>query len=172
MRSILILIIFLIPCFRAASQSQAVLDFHSKYKDDGKYLSVKIEGGLLKMLSSIETSDEETKEFLDAVSKIDAIDVHSINREDGDFSESDIKAFKRDIRKEDYDELMTVRDGDSNIDFLVKEKKGRISELLFIVDETDEFVIVNISGDIDLKTIAKVTENLDIKGASHLKNLE
>ena len=132
----------------------------------------KIEGGLLKMLSSIDTNDDDTREFLDAVSKIDAIDVHSIDRSEADFDESDVRSFKRDINRENYDELMIVRDGDSNIDFLVKEKSGRISELLFIVDEPDEFVIVNISGDIDLKTIAKVTENLDIKGSDHLKKLE
>ena len=124
------------------------------------------------MLSSVDTNDEDTREFLDAVSKIDAIDVHSVNRSEGDFDESDIRTFRRDIKKESYDELMVVRDGDSNIDFLVKEKRGKISELLFIVDEPDEFIIVNISGDIDLKTIAKVTENLDIKGSDHLKKLE
>ena len=172
MRTIFLLTVFLIPCFKANSQSQAVLDFHGKYKDNGKYISVKIEGGLLKMLSSVDTNDEDTREFLDAVSKIDAIDVHSVNRSEGDFDESDIRTFRRDIKKESYDELMVVRDGDSNIDFLVKEKRGKISELLFIVDEPDEFIIVNISGDIDLKTIAKVTENLDIKGSDHLKKLE
>ena len=40
------------------------------------------------------------------------------------------------------------------------------------MDEPDDFTIVNISGEIDLKTIAKVTENLDIKGAEHLDKLK
>jgi hypothetical protein len=172
MKTLIILTIVLMGGPIGLCQSQAVMDFHNKYKDNGKYLSVRIEGGLLKMLSNVDTNDEDTKEFLDAVSKIEAIDVHSINRDESDFKDSDINTFKKEIRKENYDELMIVRDGDSNIDFLIKERKGKISDLLFVVDEPDEFVIVNISGEIDLKTIAKVTENLDIKGAKHLDKLE
>jgi hypothetical protein len=172
MRTILILTFFLLAGHMSICQSQAVMDFHNKYKDNGKYLSVKIEGGLLKMLSSVETNDEDTKEFLNAVSKIEAIDVHSVDRKDGDFNESDIKKFKKDISKENFDELMIVRDGDSDIDFLIKEYKGTIRNLLFVVDDPDEFVIVSISGDIDLKTIAKITQNMDIKGSKHLDRLE
>jgi len=172
MRTTIILIIFLLAGHIGICQSQAVMDFHNKYKDNGKYLSVKIEGGLLKMLSGVETNDEETQDFIDAVSKIEAIDVHSINRDDGDFTDSDVKKFKKEVYKEKYDELMIVRDGDTDVDFLIKEKKGKISDLLLVVDEPDEFIIVSISGEIDLKTIAKVTENFDIKGRKHLDKLE
>jgi len=172
MKTIFLLTIFLLAGHMSLCQSQAVMDFHNKYKDNGKYLSVRIEGGLLKMLSNIDTNDKDTKEFLNAVSKIEAIDVHSIDRNESDFSDSEVNSFKKAIRKENYDELMIVRDGDSNIDFLIKEKKGKISDLLFVVDEPEEFVIVNISGEIDLKTIGKVTENLDIRGANHLDKLE
>ena len=172
MRTKILLIIFLLAGYMGLCQSQAVMNFHNKYKDNGKYLSVKIEGGLLKMLSNVETNDEETQEFLDAVSKIEAIDVHSVNRDNGDFDESDINKFKKEIKKEKYDELLIVRDGDTDLDFLIKERKGKISDLLLVVDEPDEFIIVNINGDIDLKTIAKVTENLDIRGSKHLEKLE
>jgi hypothetical protein len=172
MRTLFILTFFLLAGQMSLCQSQAVMDFHNKYKDNGKYLSVHIEGGLLKMLSNVDTNDEDTREFLNAVSKIEGIDIHSINRDEGDFGESDINSFKRDIKRENFDELMIVRDGDSDINFLIKEKRGKINELLLVVDEPDDFTIVNISGEIDLKTIAKVTENLDIKGAKHLDKLK
>ena len=172
MKTILLIILLFLTGNIAVCQSQAVMNFHNKYKDNGKYLSVKIEGGLLKMLSNVETNDEDTQDFLDAVSKIEAIDVHSIDRNEENFDESGINKFKREIKKENYDELMIVRDGDSDVDFLIKERKGKISDLLLVVEEPDEFVIVNISGEIDLKTIAKVTENFDIKGKKHLEKLE
>ncbi len=172
MKTYLILFSLLLSSITAFSQSQAVMDFHNKYKDSGKYLSVRIDGGLLNLLSGIETNDEEAREMLDAMGKIDAINVHSIDRDEDDFQESDIDRFKRDVKKEKYDELMIVRDGDANVDFLIKEKKGKISDLLLVVDETDEFVIVSISGEIDMKTIAKITDNLDIKGSEHMDKLE
>lgn len=172
MKTYIILFSFLLIGKLGFSQSQAVMDFHNKYKDSGKYLSVRIDGGILNLLSGIETNDEEANDILEAMSKIDAINVHSIDRIEDEFAEADIKKFKRDIQKEKYDELMIVRDGDTDVDFLIKEKKGKISDLLLVVDEPDEFVIVNISGEIDLKTIAKITDNLDIKGSKHMEKLE
>jgi len=172
MKTYIILFFLLLVGMAGFSQSQAVMDFHNKYKDNGKYLSVRIDGGILNLLSSIETNDEEAQEMLDAMSKIDAINVHSIDRDEDEFAESDIEKFKKDVQKEKYDELMIVRDGDTDVDFLIKEKKGKISDLLLVVDEPDEFIIVNISGEIDLKTIAKISDNLDLKGSKHMEKLE
>jgi len=172
MKTTITLLSFLLAAHFGICQSQAVLDFHEKFRDNGKYVSVKIDGGLLKLFSNIETNDEETQEFMDAMNKIEAIDVHSIDRGDDGFKESDLNSFKKDVKKEKYDELMVVRDGDTKLDFLIKEKKGKISDLLLLVDEPDEFVIVNISGEIDLNTIAKITDNLDIKGGKHMKKIK
>jgi hypothetical protein len=172
MKKCIILSALLLSGLVAFSQSRAIEDFHNKYKNNGKYFSVRIDGGILNLLSGIETSDEEAQEMLDAISRIDAIDVHSINRNEDEFAESDISKFKKAVQKEKYDELMIVRDGDTDVDFLIKEKKGKISDLLLLVDEPDEFIIVSISGEIDLKTIADITENLDLKGSEHMGHLE
>jgi len=172
MKKYIILFALLLLGQAGFSQSQAVENFHNKYKDNGKYISVRIDGGILNILSGIETNDEEAREMLEAMTKIDAINVHSIDRDEDEFAESDITKFKKDVQKEKYDELMIVRDGDTDVDFLVKEKKGKISDLLLVVDEPDEFTIVSISGEIDLKTIAEITENLDIKGSKHMDKLE
>jgi hypothetical protein len=172
MKTYILLFTLLLTGLTCYGQSEAVMEFHNKYKDNGKYLSVRIDGGLLNLLSGIETNDEEAQEMLDAMGKIDAINVHSIDRDEDDFEDSDIDKFKRDVKKEKYDELMIVRDGDTDVDFLIKEKKGKISDLLLVVEEPDEFVIVNISGEIDMKTIAKITGNLDLKGCEHMDKLE
>ena len=124
------------------------------------------------MLSGVETNDQETQEFLDAVSKIDAINIHSIDRDAEEIDESGIKKFKKNIRKENYEELMIVKDGDATIDFLIKEKNGKISDLLLVVDEDNDFIILSLSGEIDLKTVAKLSDNLDLKGGKHLKKIE
>jgi len=172
MKTYIILFSLLLLGKTGFGQSQAVMEFHDKYKDNGKYLSVRIDGGILNMLSGIKTNDEEAQEMLNAMSKIDAINVHSIDRDEDEFAESDIEKFKKNVQKDKYDELMIVRDGDTYVDFLIKEKKGKISDLLLVVDEPDEFIIVSISGEIDLKTIAEIADNLDLKGSHHMEKLE
>ena len=64
MKKYIILFALLLLGQAGFSQSQAVENFHNKYKDNGKYISVRIDGGILNILSGIETNDEEAREML------------------------------------------------------------------------------------------------------------
>ncbi len=156
----------------AFAQSSAVLNFHERFKNNGKYLSVRIEGGLLKILSNIETDDEDAQDMIKVLSKLESIDLHAIDKNEKDFNSAYVKDFKNAIKKEKYEELMIVRDGDTKVDFLVKEKKGKISDLLMVIDENNEFVLLSFSGEIDLQALARLSGELDIKGAKHLRKME
>lgn len=163
--------LFMLSCIVATAQSRAIQRFHEKYKDDGKYLSVCIEGGLLKWISDIDTDDKEAGDFLKAISGLKSINLYKINRHESKLNEDFLRTFIKDIHKEKFEELMTVRDGDTHIDFLIKENKGKISDLLMMVDEMDEFFLLTFSGEIDLATLSKLSDELDIKGAEHLKKI-
>ncbi len=72
-----------------------------------------------------------------------------------------------------YDELMTVRDGDENVRFVVKEDgAGTISELLLLVGSVDEFVMMSFVGKINLEKISKLSKSADIEGLEHLEKVK
>ena len=71
----------------------------------------------------------------------------------------------------EYEELVTVRDKDSNVRFVTKETNGMISELLLLVGGKDDFVMMSFVGNIDLNKIAKLAKKLDIDGAEHLEKV-
>ena len=154
------------------SQSRAILEFHEKFKDNSKYFSLKIEGGILTSLSNISTDDADTKDLMDVISKIDAIDIHSINRLETKFDNNDLKDFLRKIRKENYEDLLIVNSDDSKTNFMIKESRGKVSDLLLLVNEDEEFIVINISGTIDLHNISKLSKNINFKGSEHLEELE
>lgn len=154
------------------AQSNALLDFHNMYKDYGDYFSFRIEGGLLKALSRIETDDPEAGDFLEMISKIDAIDIHSINVEESDFGENDLREITRRIKREKFEDLMTVIGEDKKINFLVRESRGKITDLLLMINHPEEFTILNISGEIDLSSISKLSKCMDFKGSGDLANLD
>jgi hypothetical protein len=154
------------------AQVAAIQDFHEKFKDTGKYISVRIEGGLLKILSNVETDDPESEELLKAISSLEGIDLHVVDKEEKGLDENYIKKFRKSILKENFEKMMVVRDGDAKIDFLVKEKKGKITDLLMLIDEDSEFIVLSFSGEIDLAALAKLSDELDIKGAKHLEKIE
>jgi len=168
---LLISLIFIIPGSLQA-QSPAIQDFHDRYKENGKYVSVRIEGGLLKFLTNVDTNDENAKDLMKAISGLESITFHSIDRDEPDFDDNYLKKFKKSIQKDKYEELMIVRDGDTLVDFLIKEKNGKISDLLLMVNNIDEFFLLNFSGEIDLATLSKLSDELDIKGAKHLRKIE
>jgi len=172
MKKVYLSILCLLPGIVVLAQSRAISEFHEKFKDDGKYLSVHIEGGLLSFLSNVDTNDENASDFLKAVSGIESINLHKIDRNDSDFDETYLKSFKKAVLKEKFEELMVVREGDTNVDFLIKENKGKISELLMMIDEEEEFVLLSFSGEIDLATLSKLSDDLDIHGAKHLKKID
>ena len=76
------------------------------------------------------------------------------------------------ITSEEYEELVTIKEKDSNIRFVTKESNGTISELLLLVGGNDEFVLMSFVGNIDLNKIAKLAKKLDIDGAEHLDKVK
>jgi hypothetical protein len=172
MKKLIFTLVFVFLTAVLFGQITAIQEFHNKYKDNGKYITVHIEGGLLKVLSNIDTEDEDTDDLLNVISKLEGIDLHAIDKREAGFSEKDIKKLKKEIRKEKFDELLLVREGETNIDFLVKEKNGKISDLLLLIDEAHEFVVLNFTGEIDLAALTRLSDELDIKGAKHLKKME
>jgi hypothetical protein len=158
--------------FYTYGQSRSIRDFHEKYRDSGTYFSIRIDGGILKCLSNFETNDEDTKELMEVVNKIEAIDIHAIGRDDPGLEVDDIQKLKKNIKRDKYEELMIVKGDDGNVDFLIKEANGKVSDLLLIVDGKEEFLVMNINGDIDLKHISALGRKMDMKGMEHLEKID
>jgi hypothetical protein len=53
--------------------------------------------------------------------------------------------------------------------FFIKEASGKISELVMVLGGNEEFMVLSIFGEIDLKQMSKIGRKMDVDG---LKNLE
>jgi len=67
---------------------------------------------------------------------------------------------------------MSIKDGDTDMKFMIKEKGNIISELLMIGGGDREFYIMSIVGDIDLKQISKLSSKMNIDGLQNLDKLK
>ena len=153
-------------------QTQSIKEFQEKYRDYGTYFSLRIDGGIFKSLSKFETNDEDAEEFVKMMSEIEAIDIHSIGRDEAGFDANELQKFKKQVKKDNYEELMMVRDSDGDVDFLIKESRGKVSDLLLMVDGKEEFLVLNINGEIDLQHISKLGQQMNMKGMKHLDKIE
>jgi hypothetical protein len=65
-----------------------------------------------------------------------------------------------------------VRDGQENVRIWSRDKGTIIEELLLLVGSPDEFVLLSLTGKIDLDKISELSNTLDVQGLEHLDKLE
>ncbi len=172
MKKLIILIV--LSFLPMLSFSQSIFD---KYEGNEKVTFVSMQPKMFQMLAAISasTDDPEAQEFFNLVNSITSFKV--ITTEDSVIA-SDLNKW---VASSPLDELMRVRDGDSNVKFYVKEGKdeNHVKELLMFVTgikDVDvqvnghgiETVLLSLTGDIDLRQVAKLTDKMDLPGGKQL----
>jgi hypothetical protein len=76
------------------------------------------------------------------------------------------------VPQKEYEELLTVRDGDEHVRFWIKENNNTINELLLLVGAPTEFTMLSFTGKIDLNKISSLAKSVDIDGLQHLDKIK
>ena len=160
--------IALLAC--SVQAQDAISRFFDKYAEDESFSNVNITGRMFGLFTDLEMEDEEDQEVMDAISKLQGLKI--LAKDDIDNGkELYAEAFKM-IPKSEFDELMSIRDEDKDMKFLIKEKNGKVSELLMIMGGNREFFILTLFGEIDLKQVAKISKAMDIDGLEGLEKID
>jgi len=169
MKKSLIIIGIIFASITANAQDDAISKFFEKYQDDDDFTQVSITSRMFGLFTDMEVNNEDDQEVLDAISKITGLKI--LVKDNARNGKALYKEAYAKLPKGEFDELMSIRDGDSDMKFLIKEKGNIISELLMIAGGDDEFFILSIVGDIDLKQISKLSSKMDIDGLENLERL-
>lgn len=165
--------------------SQSVFD---KYEDNEEVASVILNQKMFKMLATmgVDIDDPEMKEYAEMASSITGFKVFTTGDEK---VSADMKAtVNRYLKSSDLEELMRIKDGDQTVNFYVKEGKddNHVKELLMHITGLKEMtkdsnieingqkrefetVVMTLTGDIDLRQVSKITNQMDIPGGEQLK---
>jgi hypothetical protein len=168
MKKVAIIVLCLLGNMAFAQNSEFV-KFYNKYSANQDFTVVSVNERMISLFSSLDLEDEEDREAMDAISKIKGIKL--IAKQGSNNSKALYNEAKAAFAK-GYDELMVVRDKDANMQFLIKESGGKITELIMLVDSDSSFVAASIYGDIDLKQMSKMGKSLNISGMENLNKLD
>ena len=149
------------------AQDNAVSKFFSKYQNDESFSQVTVSSKMFSLFTNMDVEKPEDKEVLDAISKIKGLRI--LGKEKTRDSRALYKEAMSMIPQKEYEELLTVRDKDKDMKFFIKEASGKISELVMVLGGNEEFMVLSIFGEIDLKQMSKIGRKMDVDG---LKNLE
>jgi hypothetical protein len=168
MKKIVVLMMLTMAASGAYAQD-AISKFFSKYQNDESFSQVNISSRMFGLFTQMESDDPEDKEVLEAISKLKGLKI--IAKEDARNARELYKeAFS--VIPKDYEELMTVRDKDKDMKFLIKESGGKISELLMVMGGNEQFMVMSLFGEIDLKQVSRIGKKMDVKGLENLHNLD
>jgi hypothetical protein len=168
MKKIVVLMVLTMAASGAYAQD-AISKFFSKYQNDESFSQVNISSRMFGLFTQMESDDPEDKEVLEAISKLKGLKI--IAKEDARNARELYKeAFS--VIPKDYEELMTVRDKDKDMKFLIKESGGKISELLMVMGGNEQFMVMSLFGEIDLKQVSRIGKKMDVKGLENLHNLD
>jgi len=152
------------------AQDNAISKFFNKYQNDESFTQVTISSKMFGLFTNIDADKPEDKEVLDAISKVKGLRI--LAKHETRDSRALYKEAMSIIPVKEYEELMTVRDKDKDMKFFVKEAGGKISELVMIMGGNDEFMVMSIFGEIDLKQISKIGKSMNVEGLENLQKLK
>ncbi len=147
----------------------AITKYFDQYRDDDRFTMVSINKKMFELIANI-AEEEVDAELLEMLNEMQGLKILTTQ----DSPQSFYKEAINKINTNDYEELMTVRDKDQNIRFMVKDQNGGkiVNELLLLVGGEEEFVLLSFVGKIYLNKIAQLAKNMDIDGIEHLEKLE
>lgn len=170
MKKSLIIIGIIFTSVVAQAQDDAISRFFEKYQDDDDFTQINITSRMFGLFTDMEVNNEEDQEVLDAISKINGLKI--LVKDHAQDGKALYKEAFAKLPKGEFDELMSIKDGDQDMKFMIKEKGNIISELLMIGGGNNEFYIMSIVGDIDLKQISKLSSKMNIDGLQNLEKLK
>jgi Domain of unknown function (DUF4252) len=153
-----------------AFAQDAISKFFSKYQSDESFSQVTVSSKMFALFTNMEAETQEDKEVLDAISKLKGLRI--LAKEDARNARALYKEAFTLIPVKEYEELMSMRDKDKDMKFLIKESGGKISELLMIMGGNEQFMVMSLFGEIDLKQVSRIGKKMDVKGLEHLEKMD
>lgn len=172
---ILITTITLFALMPALLMAQTAIDkLYDKYAGKEGFTSINISPGMFQMLGNLDTDDstEEVKDAQNVMEQLKSLKMLVYEPKEGEKFDF-MTEVKKTVKLDDYEELMSIREENTDIRFLVKKtKNNHISELLMLIDDDNEGMIMSMTGDIDMNTVSKIGKSMNMKGMENLDKLD
>ncbi len=171
MKKLILFVVMMVGYGVTVAQNDAISKFFAKYQGDESFSQVTVSSKMFSLFTNMDVESAEDKEVLEAISKIKGLRI--LAKEDARNARELYKEAFALIPVKEYEELMTVRDKDQDMKFLIKDDgKGKISELIMVMGGIDDFMVMTLYGEIDLKQVSRIGKKMDIDGLKNLEKLD
>jgi hypothetical protein len=110
-------------------------------------------------------SDEEGTEILEKITQLRIM----IAEEKDIVSKSDVRQLMKDVRKNKFEDLITVREEDTRVNFMIREEGKTVTNVLVIISSDDEFILLSLEGALNWDDLQEL--NFDVEGGDIFKKI-
>jgi hypothetical protein len=165
----ILMIALMMVAVNAVFAQDAISKFFTKYQSDESFSQVTVSSKMFNLFTNMEVESKEDQEVLNAISKLKGLRI--LAKE----NTSDARALYKEafalIPTKEFEELMSVRDKDKDMKFYIKESGGKISELVMIMGGANDFMVMSLFGEIDLKQVSKIGKKMNVDGLQKLEKM-
>ncbi len=169
MKKWIFVILTMMAAYPVYGQKDPVDRLFEKYGGKDGYTTVYITSKMFSMFSEAQADDPEFNQMMKNLKSIRilATDESTPPSEKVNFYDEVMK----DLPQKEYEELMVVQQKDQKVKFLMKEKEGKVVELLLVVGGKEDNAVIDIRGIIDMKQIAQLSKAINVSGMDELEKL-
>lgn len=164
MKKLIIALAILAIPFLASSQHESIENFYDKYIGQEQITNISLNGWILSLASKM--SDEEGTEILEKITKLRIL----VAEEKGIIAKSDVKKLMKDVRRNNYEDYLMIKEEDTRINFMIREEKGKITNVLVVINSDDDFVLISLEGNLDFEQLKEL--DFDVEGGDIFKKLK
>lgn len=168
MKALFISLTLLLTTTFSFGQSSTIDKIFQKFSGNEKITEVNISSKMFALFGYIDGETKEDKDVLEAIKGIKSL--YLMSTEDADIA-SQMNKVSKYVQKENFEPLMVIKDGDDNVEFLIEEKDGLVSELIMLVHGESEFTVMSITGKIDLEKLSKLSK-IGVDGLENLDKID
>jgi hypothetical protein len=146
-------VLFLFILFSSCATHTSFYDF---YEENNSKSDFSI--GLNSSLISSFLSDEEYEEIKPILKKAKHVRILVFTEEMDPMS----KKFKKFIKRSDFENLISIKDGDDKVKIYTLENKDKIKEIVVDISTGDELVLLGLKTNITPEDLARLMKDNDI----------
>jgi hypothetical protein len=150
------------------SQNSPVDKLFEKYANKDGFTTVTISKYMFSLFAK---KNADTKDnFGKVINGLESIRILTVEDSILNLTINFYKEIIKELPFDQYKELMSVKTKDQDMKMLINEKDGRITEFLMIVGG-GENVLIYITGNINLASLAELSKDMNIQGLDKLDNI-
>ncbi|MDR3061215.1 MAG: DUF4252 domain-containing protein [Dysgonamonadaceae bacterium] len=168
MRNFLLTVLLSFLSYSAFSQEIANL-FIEKFNHDDNLEIISIGKKMFQMMESLSSDNIDFNKAIKGLEKIVVISSKdsTLNNE---YYDSAYEILTK--KKNGFESLLSTKEGKEELIVMAKESKGIIKELVLLQkNKSDHFSLITLCGDIDLETLSKYSEKINLSGLKVLDSI-